>query len=144
MADHYGSVSRGDQFFSARLHSFDWINATPDDKRGALVQAAELIDQFIYLGEKYAVAILGDDATEEEKRVADLSQPLEFPRGTVSQVPEDIERAAYLIAKALLASKAKVNARARISGKDYTPLSIAKQMGHAAIVTLLTDYGAED
>ena len=42
MPDFYGSVPRGDQLFSARLHSFDWVIATPDDKQAALVQAAEL------------------------------------------------------------------------------------------------------
>lgn len=48
------------------------------------------------------------------------------------------------IVKLLLASKADVNAKAYAGGKDYTPLSIAKQMGHTKIVKLLKKYGAKD
>lgn len=101
----YGSISEADAFYAQRLHSWDWEAATNVDKQKALNQATELIDQFEYIGQKYAVTILGDDATCEEKRVAELSQALEFPRGDIDEVPAEIKTACYLIAKALLSGR---------------------------------------
>ena len=46
--------------------------------------------------------------------------------------------------KALLEAKADVNAKTHLDGKDYTPLSIAKQWGGVEIVELLKEYGAKD
>lgn len=109
MSNYYGSVAGGDAFFASRLHAFDWTYAGPDDRLKSLVQAAELIDQFDYIGQKYAVQIYldasGDAATCEGKAEAELSQPLQFPRGTVNVVPDEIERAAYLIAQKLLSGR---------------------------------------
>lgn len=101
----YGSVSAGDTFFASRLHSYDWTSASTADKTKALSQAAEYIDQFDYADQKYAVTLLGDDPTEAEIQAANESQPHEFPRGTSSTVPTEIEEAAYLIAKALLSGR---------------------------------------
>jgi len=108
-------VSGGDTFFEARLHSFEWLSKIPADKLKALVQATELIDQFQYIGNKAAVQTVIDDlgdcadlSTEENQQLlqdAELSQPLEFPRGTDATVPEAIEKACYLIAKALLGGR---------------------------------------
>ncbi len=105
MSDHYGTVNEANAFFDSRLHNWDWDNAPVSDRNKALVQSTEYIEQFDYVGEKYAVNALGDDATDEEKRVARLSQPLEFPRGDVDVVPTEIEHACYLIAKALLGGR---------------------------------------
>jgi hypothetical protein len=112
---NYGSVSGGNTFFAARLHSYDWDRSTPADKLAALVQATELIDQFQYIGQKAAVQTVLDnlgcdaDLTTDENQAlleaAEISQPLEFPRGDDSTVPTAIETAAYLIAKALLSGR---------------------------------------
>lgn len=111
---NYGSVAGGDAFFSARLHAYDWDRSTNADKLKALVQATELIDQFQYIGQKAAVQAvidsLGDvDLSTDENQAlleaAEVSQPLEFPRGSDTEVPDQIERACYLIAKALLSGR---------------------------------------
>lgn len=113
---NYGTVNGGNAYFDARLHNYDWDQATTADRLAAIVQATELIDQFAYLGYKYAVqqvydaidAIDGDPSTDANKellRLAELAQPLEFPRGDVNSVPEEIESACYLIAKALLGGR---------------------------------------
>lgn len=102
---NYGTVSGGDSFFSNRLHSWDWENASDADKLKALVQATELIDQFDYEDQKYAIVALGDDYTEVELQAANVSQPLEFPRGNVNTVPTEIETATYLIAQELLSGR---------------------------------------
>lgn len=109
---NYGTVNEGNAYFDARLHAYDWDQASVADRGKALVEATELIDQFDYVGRKYAVQVavdaLGEDAdlsTDENQeilRVAELSQELEFPRGSVNTVPTEIETACYLIAKALL------------------------------------------
>ena len=101
----YGTVVDGDAYFAARMFSWDWENATTEDKEKALQTATDLIDQFDYLGQKYAVTILGDDASDEQLKAANLSQPNEFPRGDVAAVPAEIEYATYLIAQRLLSGR---------------------------------------
>lgn len=102
---YYGTVGGGNTYFSARLFSWDWQNATDDDKAKALQVAADLINQFDYLGQKYTVAILGDGVTDEERKAANLSQSNEFPRGSSNVIPAEIEQAAYLIAQKLLSGR---------------------------------------
>lgn len=108
----YGSVSGGDTYFSTQFHSYDWDQASNADKSKALTLASELIDQFDYAEQKYAIVQVGDCEDYENKaayeaaiRAANASQPHEFPRGTVNTVPTEIEEAAYLIAKALLSGR---------------------------------------
>ena len=112
---NYGTVNEGNAFFAARLHSYDWDQATVEDRLAALVQATELIDQFDYICQKYTVQVVlddigdGDPTTDDNKaalRAADLAQPLQFPRGSDSTtIPTDVETATYLIAKALLSGR---------------------------------------
>lgn len=102
---NYGTVGGGDTFFASRLHSWDWENSSNADKLKALTQASQLIDQFDYQGQKYAIEALGDEYTEAQLQAANASQPLEFPRGDVNTVPTEIERATYLIAKELLSGR---------------------------------------
>lgn len=97
---YYGSLSGGDLFHAVRVHSWDWNNATVEDKTKALYHAQQLIDRFAFTGVK-----------------TDSDQVLEFPRnrtlsdGTVcliggsAGIPTSIEQAAYLIADALLGGR---------------------------------------
>jgi hypothetical protein len=107
----YGTVELGDAFFASRLHKYDWEVSSPADKAAALNQAAELIDQFNYAGQKTPVQALydalpsGQYPTDAEIKAASATQPHEFPRGTDTEVPEDIKKAAYLIAMALLGGR---------------------------------------
>lgn len=101
----YGTVPLANQFFSSRLHNFDWINSSENDKLRALNQAAELINQFDYSGQKYSVTILGEKPTYEQIQTANAAQEDEFPRGTSDVVPPEILKAAYLIAQALLSGR---------------------------------------
>lgn len=111
---NYGTINEGNAFFDARLHAHDWDQATVADRQKALTQASSLIDQFDFVGMKYATQVavdaLGDvdldtDENRETLRLADLTQELEFPRGDVNTVPTEIEQACYLIAKALLGGR---------------------------------------
>ncbi len=114
MASQYGTMVEANVYFSNRLHTTDWDIANATDRTAAMVEAAELIDQFDYIGQKFAVQValdaLGDvdlstDENQATLRVAELSQELEFPRGDSTVVPEEIEKAGYLIAKALLSGR---------------------------------------
>jgi hypothetical protein len=108
----YGTVNEANTFFSNRLFTYAWDNASVADRNKALQHATDLIDQFDYVGQKYAVAILYGTSTspltptDAEVRAAELSQPLQFPRGedadASSTIPTEIEQACYHIAKALL------------------------------------------
>ncbi len=81
----YGSTDGGDTYFTTRLDSDDWDEATDSDKLAALTMATESIDNLNYIG----------DLTDE-------NQVNQFPRGTDSSVPDEIITATYDIAIILL------------------------------------------
>jgi len=97
---HYGTTELGDLFHATRIHSWDWDNATVEDKLKALYTATQAMDKFCFVGVK-----------------VDEDQGLEFPRtrtlsdGTVNEIggtdgiPTSIENAAYLIADALIGGR---------------------------------------
>ena len=97
--------------FAARLHEFAWTIATTADRRKSLIAARAIIDALNYKGVKHAVYTLrgGDpeasSVAAEDMRAAEASQPLEFPRGADTEVPEAIRIAEYEIAHALLDGK---------------------------------------
>lgn len=108
---NYGTVVGGDTYFASRLHAWDWENASAADKAKALTQATELIDQFDYVEQKFTIAALGSQsdytaaAWEAAVTAANIAQPLEFPRGDSSTIPDPIIEATYLIAQALLSGR---------------------------------------
>ena len=115
MSSHYGTLVNANLFFGMRLYTTAWDKAAGARRTAALVEATELVDQFDYIGEKYAVQVVLDAqedwydwttaAAMEALRTAELSQDLSFPRGDSSTVPTEIEHATYLIAKELLAGR---------------------------------------
>lgn len=81
----YGTLERADNYFAMMLEGQRWAY-TPRLKRvQALVSATKRIDRLNFVGE-----------------MADASQPLQFPRGTDTTVPVDIEQACYELALVLL------------------------------------------
>jgi len=104
----YGTVAEADAYFSMRLHEYAWTAAMADDHLKALWAATLIIDALNFKGDKNAVyALLEADsaATDEEIRTAEASQPLEFPRGADTSVPDMIRKATYEIAHSLLDGK---------------------------------------
>src|SRR5690606_39111865 len=105
MSTHYGTLVAANEFFGNRLFSYDWDLSSTENRTKALCHATQLIDMFDYLGSKYAVQTVYDSTdgcpTEDQLQAAELSQPLQFPRGNSNVVPVEIERATYLIAQAL-------------------------------------------
>lgn len=81
----YGTVEKADNYFSMNLNGQRWMYTDRLRRVQALMQATKLIDRLNFYGEK-----------------TDNSQPLQFPRGTDTLVPVDIEQACYEVALALL------------------------------------------
>jgi hypothetical protein len=112
----YGTVVEADAYFAARLHETAWSGADPLDRPKALLAATRIIDTLNIKGYKSTVYTLllntGADSVELAIRrgyvtaaqvyAAELAQPLEFPRGADTVVPEAIRRATYEIAHSLL------------------------------------------
>ncbi len=118
--DIYGSVPEATDYFASRLHEHAWTGAVPTDRPKALLAATRIIDYLNFKGEKAAIhtlllangcacdassALEAGCVTKEQLQEASLSQPLEFPRGSDTEVPEAIRRACYEIAHSLLDDK---------------------------------------
>jgi hypothetical protein len=109
---YYGTLDEANGYFSKRLHETAWSGASDADHEKALIAARATIDALNFKGVKasvYTVCGSSDpDASGVDPSViqaAEASQPLEFPRGTDTEVPESIRVAAYEIAHALLDGK---------------------------------------
>lgn len=110
---YYGTYNEAVTYFEGRLHTDAWDSASTSNRVKALTQATLLIDNLNYKGVKAAVYDImydaegvrytGDDfPTEDEIIAADITQPLEFPRGKDTAVPTNIKYACFEFAFALL------------------------------------------
>ena len=101
MNEHYGTLQGSVEYFDMQLHSEAWNDASPIDRRRALIQATRLIDALNYKGVKHTVHQVlyvngvKQNLTDEQLIVADRQQPLEFPRGADTEVPQEIEWSCY-------------------------------------------------
>ena len=101
----YATVSDADTYFGTRLHNQLWLGSNPVEKLAALTEASEMIDQLNYIGHKHTVWTLYEAnscPTDAQIKTASESQALQFPRGSDTEVPEDIKIACYEIAYVLL------------------------------------------
>jgi hypothetical protein len=115
--DYYGKqtgdtpaerIAEASEYFAQRLHETAWTDASDADREKALIAARGIIDGLNYKGHKHAVYTLlqmNPFASQDEIKAAEASQPLEFPRGDDTEVPEAIRIAEYEIAYALLDGK---------------------------------------
>ena len=116
--DYYGKqdgetaaerIAEATSYFAQRLHETAWTDASDADREKALIAARGIIDALNYKGIQaqrlYALAARTHPPSQDEIRAAEASQPLEFPRGADTEVPEAIRIAEYEIAYALLDGK---------------------------------------
>jgi hypothetical protein len=104
----YGTLEEANTYFETRLHERSWSVANNAERQKGLIAATRIIDTLNFKGNKHPVyeLLLADpDATDEEIRAAELTQPLEFPRGADTAVPETIRLACYEMAHHLLDGK---------------------------------------
>jgi hypothetical protein len=107
-ATYYGSLLEANNYFDMRLHETAWTGADVADRPKALWAATQIIDTLNYKGQKaavYSLLLANPNATTAQLRDAEASQPMEFPRGSDTSVPESIRRACYEIAHSLLDGK---------------------------------------
>lgn len=112
----YGTVADATAYFANRLHSSAWTDADPADQPKALWAATQIIDTLNWKGVRHSVWTYlqqfpqpwepwGPHPTADEIRQAELAQLLEFPRGSDTTIPVEIEQATYEIAGSLLDGK---------------------------------------
>jgi hypothetical protein len=82
---NYATEAEGDTYFTTRLSTTAWDDASTADRTAALTMATEIIDRLNFVGSKY-----------------DADQVNQFPRGTDTTVPSDIQKACLEISLALL------------------------------------------
>jgi hypothetical protein len=107
-SQYYGSLQEAGEYFETRLHERAWSSSLPLDRSKALLAATRILNALNYKGDKaavYAAKAVNAQITDEQIRAAEVSQPLEFPRGADTEVPEDIRIACYEIAYSLLDGK---------------------------------------
>lgn len=109
---YYGTLAEANEYFANRLHADAWLNADVTDRPKALIAATRIIDTLNFKGDKAAVYAWDlanppgtPGATEANDRIADASQPLQFPRDDDTDVPDDIKIACFEIAFSLLDDK---------------------------------------
>lgn len=104
----YATTAEAQAYFDERLHELAWSDASQGDREKALILATRIIDRLNFKGFKstvYAYLDSLDDVTlaeQSEINAASIAQPLQFPRDTDTEVPEEILIACYEIAYALL------------------------------------------
>jgi len=118
--DSYGDVATATDYFAHRLHEFAWTRAKPVDRPKSLIFATRIIDTLNFKGNKKSIqdlltanscecdiwyAIEAGCVTQAQVQAASLTQPLEFPRGTDTVVPDTILCATFEIAHSLLDGK---------------------------------------
>ena len=74
--DPYASLSEAATYFSERLRTAPWDDASQDDKLKALKMATRAIDRLNFAGYKH-----------------DAAQEFQFPRGDDTVVPQDVKDA---------------------------------------------------
>ena len=82
---HYGTILGGDAYFQDRLKRSSWEDSTNADKRRALMQATHAIERLNFQGDKNSA-----------------TQTLQFPRGSDTTIPVEIDYATYELAYQLL------------------------------------------
>lgn len=113
MAGQYATLEEAQEYFETRLHSSAWDTYAVSDRIAALVTATRQIDRLRFAGEKNAAWLVRDRynsvcLTSEQRQAianAGLSQELEFPRGSDTEIPNDIKIACMEIAFELLSGK---------------------------------------
>jgi hypothetical protein len=117
--DYYGKadgdtpaerIAEATSYFAQRLHEVAWSAASESDREKSLIAARGIIDALNFKGVKASVYTLSGSSdttglSPEDIQAAEASQPLEFPRGEDTEVPEAIRIAEYEIAYALLDGK---------------------------------------
>lgn len=102
MTTAYVTNVEADDYLANKPNSSVWFAKTTQEKDRYLLQATMIIDRLNYAGIKTAAyAVKQAGGTREAIRAAGATQEHQFPRGTDTAVPADIEYACCEIAFSL-------------------------------------------
>jgi hypothetical protein len=102
----YATVADADAYFDTRLYADVWDQASPENKDKALIAATQAIDRLRFVGVRHSVWLVIEAGGDEDAQIAAVAdQTLEFPRGSDTTVPADIEIACFEEALSLLDGK---------------------------------------
>ena len=156
MASYYGTINEANSYFSNRLHSESWSDATASDRPKALVEATRIIDSLSFKGVKHTVWEIMyeyDSALEKYKKkltepptrneiiAADSNQELEFPRGQDTEVPKEIEWACYETALAILEGFEPEDAAERLNVVRQSYASVRTTYANGSVAMEYLGYG---
>lgn len=154
---YYGTLTEANEYFDQRLHSDSWGDSSATDRPKALQEATRIIDNLNYRGVKHALwlimyeydatnecykKLIGTEAPSRDEMItADATQPLEFPRGQDTEVPQEIRWATYEIALALIEGFDPEDAaeRMNIIRQSYSAVRTTYDSGSAIVEYLV--YG---
>ena len=85
LIEYYGSSYDGSRYFEDKLASDYWTNADAATRRKALIEATSIIDRLNFYSTK-----------------TDESQKLQFPRNEETDIPDDVNFAAYEVSILLI------------------------------------------
>jgi len=104
----YVTIDEAQAYFDVRLHEAAWTDASPGDREKSLIAATKIIDRLNFKGYKkpvydYLQTLTTTQVPDQAAiNAASLTQELQFPRDTDTNIPEEIKIACYEIAHALL------------------------------------------
>lgn len=102
----YATIEEAQEYFDTRLYTDVWDDASDTDKEKALEMATRTIDRLNFAGMKAAAwAVAQSTCDIDQINAAGASQANQFPRGSDTEVPDDIKIASYEEALALLDGK---------------------------------------
>lgn len=102
----YATLQEADTYFETRLFGQSWANAASQDRTAALLRATQDMDRLNFAGMKHAAWVVAQTTCDQDTILeASATQPLQFPRGSDEEVPDDIKTACYEIAFNLLDGK---------------------------------------
>lgn len=102
----YATAVEAAAYFVDRLYTDPWDNASATDRDKALAMATRAIDRLNLAGMKHASwEVAQTTQTESLILEAGLAQALQFPRGSDTEVPNDIKIACFEEALTLLDGK---------------------------------------
>lgn len=106
----YATLADAEEYFPNRLHSDLWDTIPPSDRDAALKTATRQIDRLNFVGEPHTSWVYRQGlsshclSAQDIKNIqqAGMSQELKFPRGSDTEVPNDLKIACMELAYELV------------------------------------------
>lgn len=93
----YVTLAEADTYHASRLFRELWANTAAGEREKALLAASEHIDRLNFIGVKHAAYVQMQATPHDRDAILEASatQERQFPRGSDTEVPDDIKIACY-------------------------------------------------